>query len=429
MSKPVFQDRVNFDGLPSKQGRIFVCPQTAAITDLSGVRILHAGVDTVRQLYRGKLRAGVLSLFESTKLVRFCGHDWFPGRVGRDSGYQYRLQNNDLGLILLIKNFNVSELDNGPHLKIEASPHLIASMGASELQTLMNTLAIDVLEDLQPNQCAVHLAVDLQGWQPPKDVVDRMHCRSNRVRTISGIDEIEWHSKSSTYGDGETYMFGSASGIQLCLYNKTRQARAIDKLDYWQDVWRKSDNPFDGADPLNYDPAQDVWRIEVRFHHSIIGQFAMGSYSVGTDRAIDTSMFNQIIPHLDGLWQYGLSAFRLLDYSKPRGAKVYAAVWTLLSDDVSFSVNTALHDTEYRRAYKTAGGFSGKNVELFMGNMVSLLARERIGAKKAFDRLKEWECWPVISEHFKNKGKTERDVYRWLRDKLAERTIRYGVAV
>ncbi|MEH6564707.1 MAG: hypothetical protein V7756_05205 [Halopseudomonas sp.] len=429
MSKPVFQSRVDFLGLPADQGRVFVCPQTSAITDLSCLRVLHSGVDTVRQLYRGKLRAGILSMFESTKLLTFAGYQWFPGRVGRDSGYQYRLQNNDLGLILLIKNFNVSEYDNGPHLKIEASPHLIGSIAPTELQTLMNTLAIDILEDLQPNQCAVHLAVDLQGWVPPSDFIDRMHCRSRRTRDTSGISQINWDSESTVYGRGQSFLFGSASSVQLAIYNKTLQARAIDKLDYWQRVWRQSDNPFDDADPLNYDPLQDVWRIEIRYHHSVVNQFASGSVDLSTSAPIDTSMFNQIAPHLDGLWRYGLTAFKMLDVNQARSTKVYSAIWTLLSQDVYFFSSTALHDTDYRRAYKTAGGFSGKNVELFMGNMVSLLARERIGAKKAFDRLKEWECWPVISEHFKNKGKSERDVYRWLRDKLAERTIRYGVAV
>ena len=88
-----------------------------------------------------------------------------------------------------------------------------------------------------------------------------------------------------------------------------------------------------------------------------------------------------------------------------------------------------IDETEYKRYYKTASGFSGKNVELFMGNMISLLAREKVGAKKAFQRLQEWECWPVIKEHFENKGLNEKDVYNWIRDKLTERTVRWGVAV
>lgn len=424
MAKPEFQSRINFDGEFDSVGRLFVCPETARITDLSGVKILNCSVDTVRQLYRGTLRTDIYQLFSTPQLVEFGGYQWFSGRVGRDSGYQYRLQNNDLGLILLIKNFNVSDQASGPHLKIEASPHLIESMAPVELQSLMNGLAIQVLTDIEPNQCAIHLAVDLQGWEPPRDLVARMHCRSRRVREITGIDSVDWAGKSSVYGDGETYMFGAASGLQLSIYNKTRQARHIDKLDYWQGIWHRHDNPFDADDPQNYDPEQDVWRIEMRFHHSIIHQFALGSVDLTTNRTLDTCMFGQMEGHLDGLWRYGMTAFKLLD-----SPKVYSGIWSLLAQDAWFTCGVKLHDTEYRRAYKTAGGFSGKNVELFLGNFVSLLARERVGAKKAFDRLQEWECWPVIRDHFADKGKSEQDIYRWLRDKLTERIIRYGVAV
>ncbi len=74
----------------------------------SRVRILRCGVDTVRQLYNGKLRPEVMALFDlSVDVVEFAGYEWSKGRIGRDSGYQYRLQNAELGLILLIKNHNI----------------------------------------------------------------------------------------------------------------------------------------------------------------------------------------------------------------------------------------------------------------------------------------------------------------------------------
>lgn len=75
----------------------------------------------------------------------------------------------------------------------------------------------------------------------------------------------------------ETSMFGSASGVQLCIYNKTEQAKASDKLDYWESVWKRRDS-FDEGDPENYNPDQPVWRVELRYHHSIIQQFASGSW-------------------------------------------------------------------------------------------------------------------------------------------------------
>ena len=413
-------------GLQSESGRLFIDAASAALTDLSAVRLLRCGVDTVRQLYRGLIRPQVMALFETPgAMVDFAGQRWHAGRVGRDSGYQYKLQNADLGLILLVKNFNAKIDAIGPHLKIEVSPHAIDSLSPERLQSRMDFYAGELMSHVERNQCAVHLALDLQGWTPPADLVARMHCRARTHRDISGINELHWHTKSSVYGRGETSMFGSANGIQLCIYNKTEPARATDKLDFCESVWRRGDS-FDDSDPANYNPDQDVWRIELRFHHSIIQQFAAGSVDLKSGQLIDTDSFADFSAHLDGLWRYGLGQFKLL--ARPG---YYAPIWTLIRDDVrvEVSVDSLLGDTDYKRYYKTSRGFSGKNVELFLGNFVSLLARERVGAKKAFNRLKEWECWPVIRDHYAAKDMTENDLYQHIKGLLEERHVRWGRAV
>ena len=412
--------------LDDKQGRLFIDPGNHSMTDLSAVRLLRCGVDTVRQLYRGMIRPEIMALFETPGvMVDFAGERWHSGRVGRDSGYQYKLQNADLGIILLVKNFN-AKLDNiGPHLKIEVSPHAIDAFSPERLQARLDYYADAVLTHLEINQCAVHLALDLQGWTPPTDLVARMHCKARTHRDISGINEINWATKSSVYGRGETSMFGSAGGVQLAIYNKTEQARATDKLDYWESVWKRRDS-FDAGDPDNYNPDQDVWRGELRFHHSILQQFASGSVDVKTGVAIDTRSFAAFSGHLDGLWRYGLGQFKLL--SRPG---YFAPIWTLIRDDarVDLPVDSLLDDTEYKRYYKTSRGFSGKNVELFLGNFVSLLARERVGAKKAFDTLQQWDCWPVIRDHYAAKEMSERDLFKHIKALLEERNVRWGRAV
>lgn len=427
MRKPTHQLRV----LPltfeeDARSRLFLDPATVKLTDLSNVRILRCGVDTVRQHYRGMLRPDVLPMFEDQGFVEFAGEIWHKGRVGRDSGYQYKLQNADLGVILLIKNFNAKADSHGPHLKIEISPHAIECRSHGELQKLMDGFATAVLSAMERNQCAVHLALDVQGWTPPDDIAARMHCRARAQRNVHGISEIEWATKCSTYGRGETAMFGSASGLQLCIYDKTAQARATDKLDYWEKVWRLTDNPFDAADECNYDPAQPVTRLELRFHHSVVQQFTLGSQNVHTGGTIGGHTYAALVPHLDGLWRYGCEAFRLLD--RPG---IYNPFWTLISQDVRVSVPCAslVDHTTYKRHYKTANGFSGKNVDLFIGNMVSLLARERVGAKKAMASLKEWDCWPVIRDHYAAKGKTEHGIYLHIKELLQERTVRWGRAI
>jgi hypothetical protein len=428
MARLIDQKRLNKQTAEDDvRGRLFIDPTTCKLTDLSGVRLLRCGVDTVRQLYRGMIRLGVLAMFEKPgTIVEFAGQRWHTGRVGRDSGYQFKLQNADLGFVLLIKNFNAKADSIGPHLKIEVSPHAIDSLSPDRLQARMDYYASEILEHVEVNQCAVHLALDLQGWQPPADLVARMHCRARNHRDVSGINSIEWAMKSSVYGRGETSMFGSANGVQLCIYNKTEQAKATDKLDYWQSVWTRSDDPFDAECLDNYNPDQDVWRIELRYHHSVIQQFASGSTQLSTGELIDTRTFEAFCPHLDGLWCYGLQQFKLL--ARPG---CYDAFWTLIRDDVrvELPVDSLLDDTAYKRYYKTAKGFSGKNVELFLGNFVSLLARERVGATKAFDRLREWECWPVIRDHYAAKEMGERDIYRHIRDLLEERHVRWGRAV
>ncbi|MDR7024707.1 hypothetical protein [Pseudomonas peli] len=420
------QIRVDRQFKESATGRVFFDQKTAKITDLTKVRLLRCGVDTVRQLYRGMIRPEIMALFEKPgTLVDFAGQRWHSGRVGRDSGYQYKLQNADLGIILLVKNFNAKLDCIGPHLKIEVSPHAIDSLSPERLQARLDFYASEVMTHVEINQCAVHLALDLQGWTPPTDLVARMHCKARVQRDITGINEINWATKSSTYGRGETSMFGSANGVQLCIYNKTEQAKATDKLDYWECVWKRRDS-FDEKDPDNYNPDQPVWRVELRYHHSIIQQFASGSLDVRTGEAIDTSSFAAFAGHLDGLWRYGLRQFKLLD--RPG---YFSPIWTLIREDVrvDLPVDSLLEDTEYKRYYKTSRGFSGKNVELFLGNFVSLLARERVGAKKAFDRLQTWECWPVIRDHYAAKDMSEYDIYKHIKTLLEERKVRWGRAV
>lgn len=96
------------------------------------------------------------------------------------------------------------------------SPHAIDNLSPERLQQRLDYYADHVLTHLERNQCAVHLALDLQAWEPLVDLVARIHCRARNQRDISGLNEISWATKTSVYGWGETFMFGSAGGIQLC---------------------------------------------------------------------------------------------------------------------------------------------------------------------------------------------------------------------
>jgi hypothetical protein len=431
MSKAKDQIRVFFgaDGQveESLSGRHFFDQHLARFTDLSGVRLLRCGVDTVRQLYAGLLRPDFLSLFgDNPGMVDFAGYRFHASRVGRDSGYQFKLQNADLGLILLIKNFNVKIDVIGPHLKIEVSPHAIDAHEPDRLQAVMDRLASECMSAVEPKQCAVHLALDFQGWTPPDDITARLHCKATAQRRFDGINSFEWADKSATYGRGQSYMFGSAGACQLGIYNKTLQARAIDKLDWWESVWRRRDNPFDSDDAGNYDPDQPVWRCELRYHHSVVNQFAAGSCSMESGQFIETRTFAEFAPHLDGLWRYGLTNFRLL--ARPG---LLDAFWQLIRDDVRVEtgVTSLVDKTEYKRKYKTAAGFSGKNIDLMIGNAISLAARQGLDAKKTYKALKSLPFWPLVRIYYRDKGMTPQDIRAMVGERLEERIVRWGRAV
>ncbi|WP_371364561.1 hypothetical protein ACA097_16350 [Pseudomonas sp. QL9] len=430
MSKPTHQIRAMLqpDGqfFESPEGRLFFSRGSAKFTDLSGVRFLRCGVDTVRQLYNGLIRPEVFALFEEREeVVEFAGYEWVKGRIGRDSGYQFRLQNADLGFILLIKNHNVKAENIGPHLKIEVSPHALDGADPHILQGMLDDLAAGVLAACETNQCAVHIALDVQGWAPPADLVDRMHCRSRRVRQISGIERIEFDGNASVYGRGETFMFGTAAGMQMCIYNKTLQARATDKLDYWQAVWATlNGDPF-GDDEPAYNPLETVWRIEFRFHHSVIQQFSEGSTLASGD-VIGFRTYDGLCPHLQGLWQYACESFRLLE-----SRFTFDPFWSLITQDVKVQVEAdpLIERTEYRRYYKTAQGFSGKNCEMFLGQFASLIARERYAPKKALEVGRTLPFWHVIEDHYTAKGYSTRDFERHIIGLINDRYLKRGYAI
>lgn len=413
MAKPKHLVSIGSNGEELPEGRLFIDPGTAETFDLSGVRVVSFQTDTVRQLYHGKLNREALEVMESRGMVSMGGYYWHAGRIGRDSGYQFKLQNADLGVILLFKSFHAPEDCEGNHLKIELSPHFIQAHTEQELQFKTDCFADLILSEGWNYQgVAVHVACDVQGWRPPEDFESRIHCRSRRVRAFHGVEEVEFSAMSARYGRGESFLFGSASGQQLAVYNKTDEAKAHDKLDYWRNVWERSGQ---------YNPQQDVYRIELRFHHSVINQFSRGTVETTTGCQFDMGSYKEVYSHLTGLWRYGLDSFKFLH--RPG---YFAPVWTVLT---RLEVAEIPEDVQYKRGYKQADTFSGKNIELLLGNFLSCAARHQMTKRNTWEAIKKMPFFPIIRDYYEDKGKGEKDLRDHLYKLHDERIVRYGRAV
>lgn len=262
------------EGQNDPRGRIFLTSEQPV--DLSKVRILHSGVDTVRQLYKGTPNEALIAEISGyylkgfNSIMTFCGREWVVGSGGK-SGYRYRLQNNEYGLILLIGSRYAELEKEGAHLKIECSPYFLKDRAPKDVQKILDEIASLLLQAPTPTGAAVHIAIDVQGWQPPKDFETRLTTRSKRRMDHIGLDSVELSGGETIqrYGQNESYLFGLPISVQFSVYRKDLEALKRDKLDWWESVWNQCGQAL--CEPY-YTPDKPVWRLEWRFHHNTIAQ-------------------------------------------------------------------------------------------------------------------------------------------------------------
>lgn len=126
-------------------------------------------------------------------------------------------------------------------------------------------------------------------------------------------------------------------------------------------------------------------------------------------------------PTPNGLWKYGLDAFRYL--IRPGW---FDPFWTVINAQ-TFSMSSPTYD--YRRHYKTARGFNGKSCELLLGNFITLAARQRMSSRNTWRALKALPFFDVLVEHYQLKGKRESDIRKRVSELLEERYLRWGRAI
>lgn len=376
-------------GERAEAGRLFM--SEAGMCDLSKVFVLHSGIDTIKQLYKGSLKTSMLAEIQRVyeegfgECIELGGHTWLVGSGGA-SGYQYRLQNSDVGLIVFVKSRYAERDQEYSHVKIECSPHWINERKTADMRRELDRLAALLLDKAETNGCAVHLCTDVQGWEPPTDFADTLvtHARRVRTHTAGNVVYMDMGEVASKFDRGQSYLVGSASSVQLAVYRKDIQARALDKLDYWRSIWQRACG--DSFDEPAYDPAKPVWRVELRFHHSVLTEFGLGElegFKYGVDPRKACGRVDGVAKRAQGLWRYGLDSFRLESVGS-QGARLIDPVWQMLQDDVRFM--EPMLEVQYRRVRKTPGDGNERNIGLAFGNMLSIFARNRVPPERA------WEC-------------------------------------
>ncbi|MDR2093229.1 MAG: hypothetical protein LBP58_07950 [Azoarcus sp.] len=396
-------------------GRLFL--SGLGQVDLSRVHVLHSGLDTVRQLYTGTLQPDVLAEVSRIyndgfgECLELGGHVWLLGSGGK-SGYQYRLQNSDLGLIVFLKSRYVDVLQEGSHVKIECSPHWLYPRGIEAMGAELDALAKVFLTGLRPSGCAVHLCCDIQGWGPGADFLDRLVTRARRFvsHRSSKVVYVDTGEIATSYNEGQSYLLGSASSVQMAVYRKDIQAKVMDKLDFWRNIWSQACG-VDFTDTL-YDETMPVWRVEFRFHHSVLADFGRGAasqmeygFTVEQER---WSHITGVSGHLQGLWSYGLTNFRLELVGEGVG-RYLDPVWQLLLEDIMHSAPVG--DIFYKRVKKTPGVGSEKNLMLAVGNLLSLYARHGFSVDYSMQCLKGCGIYDDLYNYMNNRAHRRQEIF------------------
>ncbi|MDO6748525.1 hypothetical protein Q4563_14850 [Gilvimarinus sp. 1_MG-2023] len=383
--------------------------------DLSGLRYLHSGVDTIKQLYNCLIRPDVLQDLQyaqegGDRYFVIGGIDWMITRSSKASGYQFILKNLDLGFVVLLKSFYAEADISASHLKVEVTPQLIAEYSPEQLTQQIDHIANLFCVQLVHAGISVHIATDVKGLVLPNDFEARLVAKAKRQYKFNSISnaQLGLNETAVIYGAGQSYTFGSAGALQFCVYDKTAEAIKSDKIDYWETIWGRvprADFNGDFSDPDNiseYEQGDVVHRIEARFHHSVINQFGWGTKD-DEGNAIKIKNYTDLIPHLTALWQYALNNFRL-----QHSTSYIDPIWQSLIEDVQYFCPSP--SLLYKRAQKPPSECSRRNVAFWLGNQIKLYSRGRFTPEYVTSRLLKSGLDADLAHYFNVKLYGESDV-------------------
>jgi hypothetical protein len=403
-------------GLPDSNGKLFM--GNFGTVDLSAVDIVGSSIDTVRQLFFGKPLAETVQkfeTFESGEIVDFShpGYKWHFSKMGKVARYRFKLQNNELGIIILFGSYYEELTKPGQHLKIELSPKLISQCNPQTIWDILHSsvlgLSHSFLLDPEPRGVAIHMAVDWQGYQIPGDFLQNFTTRSTTVRTFDGISELDLSGISEatvSYGKKvalRNYMIGKASGLQTVIYNKSVEIVKSDKKDYFHDQWGIQSK---GAHMPDY----PVYRLENRLHHSVIRE-------IGHFLGVELESFEQVVPYLTDIWRYALDRNRF----DIRKAHIHP-LWQLFYEDVQFFLPS--ESRKISRKKKESVDPLAKNIALVLGNFISIQARySENTAKRVMAQIRMLPFYTKIVDYYLFRGLSESDIFEAVEKGLALRRL------
>jgi hypothetical protein len=340
------------------------------------------------------------------------------------------LQNSDLGLIVFLKSRYADFFQEFSHVKIECSPHWLYPRDIDSMGCDLDGLADIFLSGRSSSGCAVHICVDVQGWNPGADFLDRLVTRARRLvsHKSSNVMYMDIGEIATSYGREQSYLLGSSSSVQMAVYRKDIQAKATDKIDFWENIWKQVTG--DDFDTIAYNADLPVWRVEFRFHHSVLADFGRGAASQMkygfTLEKLNWCHIKGVSQHLQGLWRYGLENFRLEIFASGIGRYLDPA-WQFLLEDVCHSAPVG--DIFYKRVKKTPGLGNGKNLMLAVGNLISVYARKRFNSNYAFQCIKDSGIYDDLYNYMSARAYRqqrifhESDIFEFIAKALQTRTL------
>jgi hypothetical protein len=341
---------------------------------------------------------------------RFLKQEFHLSRMGKVSRYRWKLQNNELGIVILIGSYFAKVDCEGQHLKIELSPKFISQRSPKAIMQFLDYVSNHVLIDGVAKGCAVHLACDYQGFELPLDFLDLFQTHARIIKTYDGLNTLDLGNLSesvATYGTGldRNYLIGKPAGIQVTDYDKTKEVIKSDKEDYFHAEWQAFTFGV-------YDAEKMVRRLEMRLSHTVIREIGQG---IG----VNFESFLEVSEYLTDIWRYALSK----NYLRiAKDSKLLHPFWQLLMEDVFFTLPAK--GLKIVRKKKDSLASIQRNVSQILGNLISIAARNpSITAIQIIRQLRLTTFYDSITCAYSERGMSEDDVLDFIDKGLKRRRM------